>query len=108
MYDPRMTRASSVLSLLLAGLVAGCAPPVPSPGEPAPAPPSVTGCQPEPAQFALGQFATASLVQEAQRRAGAARVRVLRPGQAVTMEFDGTRLNLDVDAGNRVLRARCG
>jgi hypothetical protein len=103
-----MTRASTALLVLLAGLVAGCAQPIPSQGGPAPAPPSVTGCQPEPAQFALGQLATPSLVQEAQRRAGAARARVLRPGQAVTMEFDGTRLNLDVDAGNRVLRARCG
>jgi hypothetical protein len=103
-----MAHASTVLSLLLAGLVAGCALPIPPRDGPAPAPPSVTGCQPEPAQFALGQLATPSLVQEAQRRAGAARVRVLRPGQVVTMEFDGTRLNLDVDAGNRVLRARCG
>jgi hypothetical protein len=33
---------------------------------------------------------------------------VLRPDQVVTLEFDGTRLNLDVDASSRVVRVRCG
>ncbi|HST44042.1 MAG TPA: I78 family peptidase inhibitor, partial [Luteimonas sp.] len=40
--------------------------------------------------------------------AGAGSMRVLRPGQAVTMEFNPTRLNLDVDAAGRVTAARCG
>jgi hypothetical protein len=68
----------------------------------------VQGCQAEAVQFAVGQAASPALLQDAQRRAGASRVRVIRPGEAVTMEFDPTRLNLEVDAGNRVLRARCG
>jgi hypothetical protein len=41
-------------------------------------------------------------------RSGALMARVLRPGQAVTMEFNAQRLNLDLDSGNSVTRARCG
>lgn len=100
----------SLISLLIGSLVlAACAQPLPSrPRAEVPSPPAVGGCQAEQAQFAVGQEATAGLVQEAQRRAGAGRARVLRPGQAVTLEFDGTRLNLQVDAANRVLAVRCG
>jgi hypothetical protein len=68
----------------------------------------VAGCQAEPAQSVIGQVATAAVVEEARQRAGARSARVLRPGQVVTMEFDATRLNLDVDAASRVVRVRCG
>jgi len=103
-----MTLWRSLPCLLAATLAAGCAQPLPPRGGDAPSPPTVAGCDAAGAQFAVGQQATDSLMQEAQRRAGAARVRLLRPGQVVTMEFDGARLNLDVDAAGRVLRARCG
>jgi hypothetical protein len=35
-------------------------------------------------------------------------VRILRPGQMVTKEFDPERLNLEVDAAGRIIAARCG
>lgn len=98
----------ALLCLIAAALAGGCAQPLPVRGGDAPSPPNVSGCDAAGAQFAIGQQATASLAQEAQRRAGATRVRLLRPGQVVTMEFDGARLNLEVDAADRVLRARCG
>lgn len=105
----KTSRSFQVLALLAAGTLAGCATALPPPaGGPAPAPPTVTGCQAEPAQAAVGQVATASVVEQARQRAGAQSARVLRPGQVVTMEFDATRLNLDVDAQGRVLRVRCG
>ena len=47
-------------------------------------------------------------MNEARKRAGAYMVRVLRPGQATTMEFNGERLNLEVDATGRIVAARCG
>ena len=46
--------------------------------------------------------------QLARVRAGAGVVRVLKPGEAATMELNGGRLNLDVDARNRVTEVRCG
>jgi hypothetical protein len=105
----KTSRSFHLLALLAAGTLAGCATALPPPsGGPAPAPPTVTGCQAEPAQSVVGQVATASVVEQARQRAGAQSARVLRPGQVVTMEFDATRLNLDVDAESRVLRVRCG
>jgi Peptidase inhibitor I78 family len=35
-------------------------------------------------------------------------VRVIRPGQAVTMDFRGDRLNVEIDERNRVRALRCG
>lgn len=92
---------------LLGLLLAACAqPPVAAPPATAPSPPGT--CQAEPARSAVGQLLTPELVEDARRRSGAARARVLRPGQVVTMEFDGTRLNLQVDEGQRVTAVRCG
>lgn len=70
--------------------------------------PPVGTCDASQAQTLVGQVLTEALGRQAQQDTGAQRMRVLRPGQAVTMEFDGERLNLDVDADNRVTGVRCG
>ena len=101
---------------VVAALLSGCAAPAPAP-VPAPAPAPVAAapapepqaqCNAEGAKFAIGQPASAQLEAAARVRAGAESVRVLEPNQAVTMEFNGGRLNLVVDARNRVTAARCG
>jgi hypothetical protein len=98
--------------MALAGLVAlaGCAAPgTPSTGSsPMPPPPPGTACNAEGAQFAVGQRAAASTVEEARKRSGSYMARVLWPKQVVTMEFNAQRLNLDVDAAGVVQRVRCG
>lgn len=88
-------------------LAAACA----QPPSDAPPPPQIVQpgpCQAAPAQFAVGRAFDAGLGEQARLRAGATRLRVLRPGQMVTMEFDEMRLNLDLDASDRVVQARCG
>jgi hypothetical protein len=35
-------------------------------------------------------------------------IRVIRPGQAVTMDYSETRLNVEVDAADRIIRIFCG
>lgn len=97
--------------MALAGLavLAGCAAPgTPSTGSPMPPPPPGTACNAEGAQFAVGQRAAASMVEEARQRSGSYMARVLWPKQVVTMEFNAQRLNLDVDAAGVVQRVRCG
>lgn len=97
--------------LALALLLAACTTPPPAkPQGPAPVTsyPGGGECRMAGAQFAVGQQADAALQREAARRSGAAQVRILRPSQAITMEFNAQRLNLEVDAGNRVLAVRCG
>ncbi|MEO5670660.1 MAG: I78 family peptidase inhibitor [Ramlibacter sp.] len=95
--------------LALAALLGGCAqdpPQVPL----APPPPVIAPgqCDASAAQFAVGQPVAPQLIEEARSRARAQRVRTLRPGQMVTMEFDAGRLSLHVDAQERVVRANCG
>lgn len=75
----------------------------------APDPAPVSGrCNAAPAQFAMGRNVDAALENEARTRAGAKTVRVLRPNQVVTMEFNAERLNLTVDDASRVTRVSCG
>jgi Peptidase inhibitor I78 family len=55
-----------------------------------------------------GRPATAELAAEAQRLSGAARLRWIRPGDVVTMDFSAQRLNIHLDAQNRVDHFVCG
>lgn len=77
-------------------------------------PPSSTGdamdtsCNADAARGAIGKTATAAVVEQARKDAGAAMVRTLKPGQMVTMEYRGDRLNIDVDERNVVTNVRCG
>ena len=71
-------------------------------------PPQQKTCDAAGAQFAVGQAWNAPLAESARQRAGADSVRALRPNQMVTMEFNDRRLNLDLDAADRVTRVRCG
>ena len=93
-----------------AALLSGCAvSPLPQwAGGSKPQPRPIQTCQAAPAQWAVGKTNTEHVVTEARQRAGAYMVRVLRPGQAVTMEFNAERLNLEVDATGRITAARCG
>ncbi len=104
---------SPLISATLACLVvlAGCAaaPGAPSTGtSPMPPPPPGTACNAQGAQFAIGKAPGASVVEEARQRSGSYMARVLRPNQAVTMEFNAQRLNLELDAAGVIRRVRCG
>ncbi|SDM20326.1 Peptidase inhibitor I78 family protein [Oryzisolibacter propanilivorax] len=65
-------------------------------------------CNAQAAQWAVGQSATAKVVEQARVRAGARMARTLRPDQPATLEFNAERLNLQLDAGGKVTAARCG
>lgn len=93
----------AALLLVCAALVAGCAQP-PS----APQPPTAGNCNAAAAQFAVDLPGSAQLASRAMQAAGAQRFRWLRPGEVVTMEYDASRLNLELDASGKVIRVRCG
>lgn len=62
---------------------------------------------PEPAD--CGAAALRSLVgQPVTALAGRQNLRVIRPGQAVTMDYSASRLNAEVDGQDRITRLRCG
>ncbi|KRD41984.1 proteinase inhibitor I78 [Acidovorax sp. Root275] len=96
--------------LVVAALLTGCAnqgqPPASTGTAAPPAPGGI--CNAQPAQSAVGQNSTASVVESARVRSGAQMARILRPGQIITKEFDAQRLNLEVDGNGRILAVRCG
>ncbi|OVZ55327.1 hypothetical protein CDO44_24225 [Pigmentiphaga sp. NML080357] len=98
-------RAFAVATLAVA---AGCSAPVPAA---APQPSVEQGreqCNAEPAQQLVGQKLSSVLVEEARKASGAKSARVLRPGQAVTMEFNPARVNVEVNRSEVVTAIRCG
>ncbi|HEX7848866.1 MAG TPA: I78 family peptidase inhibitor [Sphingomonas sp.] len=97
-----MKKALIVAFTLTIFAVAACAPVAPLPGVP-------TGeCSATGLGNLVGRIATPSLVSHAKRRAGASVVRVLKPGQIVTMDYRNGRLNVNVDDRNRVKSFTCG
>jgi hypothetical protein len=89
-------------------LLAACAQQPTAPFASPPPPPAGTACNAAPAQYAVGRPQTAPLVEEIRQRSGAHIARVLRPNQVVTMEFSAERVNVVVDAENRITAVRCG
>lgn len=65
-------------------------------------------CRAAGAQAYLGETVDDRVTDEARMAAGAMRTRVIRPGQAVTMDADPQRLNIEVDETTRIRRLRCG
>jgi len=86
--------------LLPVGLVACASYPTPMPGP--------VRCNAGAVQGAIGREAGPRVIQNVKRRAGARDVRVIRPGQAVTMDFRSDRLNVEVDHRNTIRRVNCG
>ena len=105
------------IAALAIGFLTACAAPAPAPASvveapvvarPAPVPAPQPECSAAGARFAVGQTLSPQLEAAARTRANATVSRVLRPGQAVTLEFNAARLNLEVDARSRVTSVRCG
>ena len=77
--------------------------------EPAPAPP-VTPTDPAADTCNMAQYA--SLVGKPSTDAGVppagATVRIIKPGDQVTMDFQATRVNIEVGADGTITAVRCG
>lgn len=59
-------------------------------------------------QAYLGQRFEQSTAERAQSSAGARTLRVLQPGQVMTMEYNPARLTIVVDDAGNIGSARCG
>jgi len=74
-----------------------------TPTEPAPA-----ACRAEAGTVLVGRAAGSEIGAEALSLTGAARLRWIRPGDAVTMDYSPGRLNIHLDADGKVERLACG
>jgi hypothetical protein len=79
-------------------------------GGTSPGPPAglENGCDATKVQWAVGQRASEDLLRRAQTAAGAKVARFVRPDQAITREYLGTRLNLALNEQDVVRGATCG
>lgn len=65
-------------------------------------------CDADRAAWAIGQQASAEVMERIRADTRSSKARLIRPGQMVTMEYDGTRVNVDVDDRNVITAVRCG
>ena len=65
-------------------------------------------CDANRARSLVGRPATSELGAEALRLSGARTIRWMPPGAVVTMDYREDRLNIELDAQNRVTRFHCG
>lgn len=100
---PRAMLLASALGVSLAA----CSTPAGTQDPVGPTPDTMAGCDAAAAQSAVGKQATPEVVEQARSDAGAKIARVLKPGQVVTMEYRGDRLNLHVDAKDAITSATC-
>lgn len=97
------------MKMMVAGLVAvttaACAPVLPA--GPIPVEPEGGVCSIDRASALIGRVASVELGAEALRLTGGRSIRWIRPGQAVTMDYRPDRLNIELNAQNRVVRFGC-
>lgn len=103
----------------LAGL-AGCAanksatPSASAPSSSAPASasgsmlPGGKSCDAQPAQNLVGQAFSDSAGADVRDRSGSDVVRVLKPGQVMTLEYNPARVNIIIDGQGKISAIRCG
>jgi len=70
--------------------------------------PDGAGCGDGKAADLIGKRWTEALRAPTQKRTGARDLRVIAPGDAVTMDYRPDRLNIETDAEGRVVRLKCG
>jgi len=95
----RMVRAIAVATLLV-----GCAPMTKQPA----ATSGPKGCDAGKLHDLIGKPYDGSEADALRNKAGARLIRVIRPGNMVTMDFREDRLNVKLDASDRVTGLNCG
>ncbi len=93
------------LMVMIGGALAGCSP-VTRPQVEMPSPPETRRCE-TPIANLIGKPFTPALSADAKTRSGAATVRVIRPGMAVTMDYRSDRLNIELDERDVVTKLGC-
>ena len=65
-------------------------------------------CDTDSIQNMLGQAYSDNVGETARQRSGSRVIRLLRPGQVMTMEYDPSRLNIILDHKGAIQALRCG
>lgn len=99
----------------LIAVLAACASTPPSSSEPAavtggnqPARPGTGTCNADAVQWAIGQDNNQANFDRIWKESGAGLIRPISPNQAVTLDFREDRVNIHLDAANKITRISCG
>jgi hypothetical protein len=65
-------------------------------------------CNTDSVQNLLGQAYSDSVGETARQRSGSRAIRLLKPGQVMTMEYDPSRINIILDDKGAIQALRCG
>lgn len=101
-----MPRLLPVLAVATALALGACA--TQPPLNTAPYPVGDTQCDADRARWAIGREATAEVVEEVRAATQSHAVRVIHPGQAVTMDYSPVRVNIHVNERNAITGITCG
>ncbi len=104
---PAMTRIVPLMAAALSLSLFACAT-APDANTGGPLPPSAMQCDASGARWAIGQSPTAEIVERIRVDTHSRIARVLRPGQVVTMEFSGERVNVNVNEREAIVGVTCG
>jgi hypothetical protein len=98
-------RRSKIALLAATVAVAGCTPVEMRGAHPSDAP---HVCKAEPVQDYVGRPGEAGAIEGVRRASGAKSVRVVRPGEMVTVDFRADRVTVTVDGHRIITRIVCG
>jgi hypothetical protein len=87
---------------------AACAPVQQATETPTATPPTGPRCDATKVQSFVGRMGDPATVERAKAGAGAEAVRRYETGSVLTMDFRADRLNVEVDAGGRIVKLGCG
>jgi hypothetical protein len=71
-------------------------------------PPAMEECDASGLQNLIGKPFSEALKEQVLKDSGSRSVRVIRPGQAVTQDYGLQRVNIELDAQEKVISVRCG
>ena len=75
---------------------------------PMPSGQAASDCDTDSVQNMLGQAYSDSVGETARQRSGSRVIRLLKPGQVMTMEYDPSRINIILDDKGAIQALRCG
>ena len=101
-----MTLRPAVSAALLLALAACASPPPLQSGDPVPSDRAI--CDAGAAQGAVGKPATTDTIERVRVDSHSHVVRVIHPGQVITMDFSTERVDIRVDGNNVILAVTCG
>ena len=80
----------------------------PAPANAGPNPPPANTCIAGLGAWAVGKQATAEIVERVRVDSHSGMVRVIRPGQMITMDIRADRVDIRVDTASVILAVNCG